>query len=211
MLEYKERVSASLAREMAAFANTAGGRILLGVRDDGTVKGINDSNELRARIQDIVRNCDPPVKILLHHIGSVTVVTVRESDAKPVQCGDGFFWRLGAVTQKLSREELRDLFQQTGAIRFDLCICPCFRYPADFDPDKFNGWLGKSTISKGGAAEDILVNIEAAERSGGKLIFRNAGVLFFRPRAPAVLQSGIHHLPAFQGDQQAAGAGSQGF
>lgn len=30
MLEYKERVSASLAREMAAFANTAGGRILLG-------------------------------------------------------------------------------------------------------------------------------------------------------------------------------------
>ncbi len=32
MLEYKERVSASLAREMAAFANTAGGRILLGVR-----------------------------------------------------------------------------------------------------------------------------------------------------------------------------------
>jgi ATP-dependent DNA helicase RecG len=179
MLEYKERVSASLAREMAAFSNTAGGRILLGVRDDGTVKGIDDSNELRARIQDIARNCDPPVKILLHRIGNVTVVTVRESDAKPVQCGDGFFWRLGAVTQKLSRSELRDLFQQTGAIRFDMCICPRFRYPVDFDPDKFSDWLGKSTISKRGATEDILVNIEAAERSGGKLIFRNAGVLFF--------------------------------
>jgi hypothetical protein len=28
-------------------------------------------------------------------------------------------------------------------------------------------------------AEDVLVNIEAAERAGGRLIFRNAGVLFF--------------------------------
>ncbi len=179
MLEYKENLSASFARELVSFANTAGGRILLGVRDDGTVKGIADTNELRARIQDIAHNCDPPVKILLQRLGEVTVVTVRESDAKPVQCSDGFFWRQGAVTQKLSREEIRSLFQQTGAIRFDLSICPGFRYPDDFDMDKFNDWLRKSTISRGGSTADVLVNIEAAEHSGGRLIFRNAGALFF--------------------------------
>jgi len=178
-LEYKEALSNSFARELVAFANTVGGRILLGVRDDGTVKGIADTNELRARIQDIAHNCDPPIKILLQRIGEVTAVTVRESDAKPVQCSDGFFWRQGAVSQKLSREEIRDLFQQVGAIRFDLSICPRFRYPDDFDPDKFSDWLRKSTISQGGSVEDILVNIEAAERSGGRLLFRNAGVLFF--------------------------------
>ena len=61
MLEYKEGLSSSFARELVAFANTAGGRILLGVRDDGTVKGIADTNEQRARIQDIARNCDPSV------------------------------------------------------------------------------------------------------------------------------------------------------
>ena len=179
MLEYKESLSASFARELVAFANTTGGKILLGVRDDGSVKGIADTNEIRARIQDIARNCDPPVKILLNRIGEVTVVTVRESDAKPVQCSDGFFWRQGAVSQKLSREEIRELFQQTGAIRFDMSVCPRFRYPADFDPGKFDAWLRKSKISQGGSVEDILVNIEAAERSGGKLLFRNAGVLFF--------------------------------
>ena len=179
MLEYKEALSTSFTRELVAFANTAGGRILLGVRDDSTVKGIADTNELRARIQDIARNCDPPIKILLQRIGEVTVVTVRESDSKPVQCSDGFFWRQGAVTQKLRREEIRDLFQQAGAIRFDLSICPRFRYPDDFDPEKFGDWLRKSTISRGGSVEDILVNVEAAERSGGKLLFRNAGALFF--------------------------------
>jgi len=179
MLEYKEGLSTSFARELVAFANTAGGRILLGVRDDGTVKGIADTNELRARIQDIARNCDPLVKVIVQRLGEVTVVTVRESDAKPVQCSDGFFWRQGAVTQKLSREEIRDFFQQAGAIRFDLTICPRFHYPDDFDPDKFNNWLRMSTISRGGSVEDVLVNIEVAERSGGKLLFRNAGILFF--------------------------------
>lgn len=92
MLEYKEGISSSFARELVALANTAGGRILLGVRDDGAVKGIADTNQLRARIQDIARNCDPPVKILLQRIGEVSVVTVHESDAKPVQCSDGYFW-----------------------------------------------------------------------------------------------------------------------
>ena len=179
MLEYKESLASSFARELVAFANTAGGKILLGVRDDGTVKGIVDTNELRARIQDIARNCDPPVKILTRRIGDVTVVTVRESDAKPVQCSEGFFLRQGAVTQKLSRAEIRDLFQQAGAIRFDQSICSRFRYPEDFHPDKFAEWLRKSKISRNASVEDILVNIEAAERSGGKLLFRNAGVLFF--------------------------------
>lgn len=179
MLEYKEGLSSSFARELVALANTAGGRILLGVRDDGTVKGITDTNELRSRIQDIARNCDPPVKVLVQRMGEVTVVTVRESDTKPVQCSDGFFWRQGAVTQKLSRDEIRDFFRSEEVIRFDLSLCSKFRYPQDFDREKYDAWLRLSGITGRPGAEDVLVNIEAAERSGGKLIFRNAGVLFF--------------------------------
>jgi ATP-dependent DNA helicase RecG len=178
-LEFKESVSASLAREMVALANTIGGRILLGVRDDGSVIGVKDSNHLRARIQDIARNCDPPVKALVEPVGDVLVVNVRESDAKPVQCSDGFFWRQGAVTQKLSRDEIRDFFRAEGAIRFDLAPCPRFRHPQDFDRHKFNAWLKLSGITGRPRTEDVLVNIEAAERAGGKLLFRNAGVLFF--------------------------------
>lgn len=178
-LEFKESLSSSFARELVAMANTIGGRILLGVRDDGTIVGVRDSNELRARIQDIARNCDPPVKIVVEPLGNVLVVHVRESDAKPVQCSDGFFWRQGAVTQKLSRDEIRDFFRAEGAIRFDLAPCPRFRYPQDFDRAKYRHWLQLSGISGRPRTEDVLVNIEAAERAGGKLLFRNAGVLFF--------------------------------
>jgi ATP-dependent DNA helicase RecG len=178
-LEFKEGLSSSFARELVALANTLGGKILLEVRDDGTVAGIRDSNELRARIQDIARNCDPPIQVIVEPVGAVVVVTVRESGAKPVQCSDGFFWRQGATTQKLSRDEVRDFFRTEGSIRFDRSLCPRFRYPQDFDREKYSAWLRLSGISGRPRTEDVLVNIEAAERSGGRLIFRNAGVLFF--------------------------------
>lgn len=178
-LEFKEGLSASFARELVALANTLGGKILLGVRDDGSVAGAKDSNALRARVQDVARNCDPPVKVIVEPVGEVLVVHVRESDAKPVQCSDGFFWRQGAVTQKLTRDELRDFFRAEGTIRFDVSLCPKFRYPQDFDRRKYEAWLRLSGITGRPRTEDVLVNIEAAERSGGKLLFRNAGVLFF--------------------------------
>ena len=179
MLEYKESLSSSLARELVAFANSTGGKILLGVRNDGRVVGVRDSNDLRAQVQDIARNCDPPVNVIVEPVGKVLAVTVRESESKPVQCREGFFWRQGASTQKLSRDEIRDFFRSEGTVRFDLTVCPKFRYPEDFDRDKFAAWMRESQITRRGRVEDVLVNIEVAERSGGKLIFRNAGVLFF--------------------------------
>ena len=179
MLEYKESLSSSLARDLTAFANSSGGKVLLGVRDDGTVIGVRDSNKLRAQIQDIARNCDPPVKILIETVGKVTAITVRESESKPVQCREGFFWRQGAVTQKLSRDEIRDFFRSEGAIRFDLTVCPKFRYPEDFDRRKFDAWIKQSGITPRRRIDDVLVNIEVAERAGRHLTFRNAGVLFF--------------------------------
>ena len=179
MLEYKEGFSSSLARDLAAFANSSGGKILLGVRDNGTAVGIRDSNKLRAQIQDMARNCDPPVKVLIEVVGKVMVITVWESESKPVQCREGFFWRQGATTQKLSRDEIRDFFRSEGAIRFDLTVCPKFRYPEDFDREKFDTWIRQSRITPRGRVDDVLVNIEVAERAGRRLILRNAGVLFF--------------------------------
>jgi ATP-dependent DNA helicase RecG len=82
MLEYKESLSSSLVRELVTFANSTGSKILLGVRNDGTVVGVRDSNQLRAQIQDVARNCDPPVKVLVEPVGKVLVVTVRENESK---------------------------------------------------------------------------------------------------------------------------------
>jgi len=94
-LEFKESLPASLARDLVAMANAKGGQILLGVRDDGSVVGVRDANALRARVQDIARNCDPPVAVKVEPVGAVLVVQVRESDAKPVQCSEGLLLAAG--------------------------------------------------------------------------------------------------------------------
>lgn len=184
-LEFKERFSPSLARTIVAFANTTGGKILLGVNDKGVLTGnLAPDNDMRARIQDIAHNCDPPVKVDVDPVGKAAVIHVYESGSKPVQCSDGFFWRQGATTRKLSRNEIKNFFREEGAIRFDRCLCPQFDYPKDFDQEKFDAWLGLSDITDQPSVEDMLINIDAAEESNGKLLFRNAGVLFFakRPR-----------------------------
>ncbi len=183
-LEYKESLSGSFPRELVALANTRGGKILLGVRDNGTIKGTGDSNSLRARLQDMARNCDPPVLIQVEPAGRVLIVHVEESDTKPVQCREGFFSRQGAVTQKLSRDEICDFFRRVGAVRFDSSIEPRFKYPDDFDTERFEAWRRLSGISSDAPIEEVLVNLEVAEHSRGGLLMRNAGVLFFarKPR-----------------------------
>ena len=178
-VEFKERVSQSLARQFTGFANAAGGTILVGVDDTGSVVGVEDSNALRARIQDLARNCDPPVPIVVEPVGRVLAIQVRESEDKPVQCADGFFVRQGAATQKLTQREVRDFFRSEGAIRFDLTSCPRFRYPDDFDRERFDAWLRLSDLTGEPPIEEVLVNLGVAERAGDTLRFRNAGVLFF--------------------------------
>ena len=66
-----------------------------------------------------------------------------------------------------------------GMNGFDLLPCPRFSYPEDFDRTKFDAWLRLSGITAGRSVEDVLVDIEVAERTGDRLLFRNAGVLFF--------------------------------
>ncbi|MBI5196565.1 MAG: ATP-binding protein, partial [Nitrospirae bacterium] len=55
-VEFKEHFTARIDEDMVAFANTKGGTILLGVRDDRTIAGEKLTNDLKARINSIARN-----------------------------------------------------------------------------------------------------------------------------------------------------------
>ena len=52
-LEFKERIS-GLDRELVAFANSGGGRILVGVCDDGAIAGHRVDNRLRSQVQGLI-------------------------------------------------------------------------------------------------------------------------------------------------------------
>ena len=93
-IEFKEGLS-NLEKEIAAFANSSGGRIFLGVTDEGKLKGINITNELKSRIQDIANNCRPKIKISIERLENVLIINVREGEDKPYECSSGFYKRIG--------------------------------------------------------------------------------------------------------------------
>jgi len=51
-LEFKKSLDKSFTEEVCAFVNSSGGKVLLGVADDGKTSGIKTDNVLLSRIQD---------------------------------------------------------------------------------------------------------------------------------------------------------------
>ena len=90
-LEFKTRVPKPerIAKEVIAFANTMGGRLLLGVDDDGTIKGVRDSDEEEYALMEALNtHCKPPIQYAVKRIPvskkrNVLFVNVYESNEKP--------------------------------------------------------------------------------------------------------------------------------
>ncbi len=179
LIEFKESMSDSLAKEMVAFANSSGGRIFLGVSDAGMIKRVNITNRLRSQVQDIARKCDPPVSITLEDLADVLIIGIREGTNKPYSCKDGFFIRTGPNSQKLRRDEIIDYFNHEGKIRFDEQFCMDFKYPDDFSEERFQRYLQQCGITSNIPIEQILTNLGVAQRQAGRLLMKNAGVMMF--------------------------------
>ena len=93
-----------IAKTLSAFANTEGGRLLIGVKDNGRVAGVR-SDEERYMIEAAARlYCVPQVECRMRTFlvdgRSVLVAVVDESDRKPVYAKDENGRRLAYVRIK---------------------------------------------------------------------------------------------------------------
>lgn len=179
-IEFKEKIS-DLDREIVAMANASGGSVFLGIADDGRIKGIEVTNQLKSQIVDIARNCDPSIKIELinHSTEKVLEIRVPEGIDKPYKCKDGFFLRTGPSSQKLKRDEIIALINHSGKIQFDQTFNINFDYEQDFSAEALSEFLKCCNITTGISLEDILINLGVAKNENNKLILTNAGILFF--------------------------------
>jgi len=130
--EFKENME-GLDKEIVAFSNAHGGRILLGVSDSGEIKEINITNRLKSQIQDIANNCQPRVDILIEEFDKILIIEVLEGEEKPYMCSRGFYLRIGPNSQKLSRDEILRFAIQEGGVRYDEQINTRFDFKEDFD------------------------------------------------------------------------------
>ncbi|ODS32139.1 MAG: ATP-dependent DNA helicase RecG [Candidatus Scalindua rubra] len=177
-IEFKENLS-GVEKEFVAFTNSSGGRVFLGVTDEGKVKGLKITNRLKSEIQNIARNCDPSIKIAIESLENILVVKIKEGEDKPYRCSSGFYKRIGSNSQKMTRSEILDFFKSEGKVRFDELINTKVNYPRDFSRKKLNEFLEFAGLSKSLSSEKVLSSLRVIESQVGKIYFNNAGILFF--------------------------------
>ena len=64
MVELKAIVVEDIKKEIIAFANCEGGKLYIGVQDDGTVSGLDNPDETSLQISNMVRDAIKPVSSL---------------------------------------------------------------------------------------------------------------------------------------------------
>ncbi len=118
----------SLAGEIVAFANSKGGKILIGVDDDGVIIGLSsdDIRRINQLIANTATNCiRPPINPETENISVgerlVMVVSIPEGISKPYADSDGVFWVKSTSDKRrvTAREEIQRIFQAVDLVHAD--------------------------------------------------------------------------------------------
>lgn len=202
-IEFKEEAvkAKDLAEEFVAFANAEGGTLLIGVSDDGNIKGVTDEH-IEEKIMNICRNnCIPNIIPIYEEIKfdqlKVAVATIPKGLNKPYYTVDHkYYIRVGTTKRIASREELMRLFEVNGSIHFD--ISPVHNTSIknlnfDIIRDyffKYNTFDLYEEDKK--SAERILINADILKELDEKVVCSVGGLLIFGKNPDNTLsQNGI--------------------
>ena len=124
----------SVPKEIVAFANTEGGELYIGIRDDGSVVGVADTDDVMARISNVAHdtilpNVMPFIQIRPVEMDGRQVVKVSVSVgterpyylAKEGLTPKGVFVRRGTACIPLSEAGIREMIMETSGKSFEEC------------------------------------------------------------------------------------------
>ena len=198
----------SLAGDMAAFSNSGGGRIFIGVTNDGQIAGL--TSEDVGRLNQLISNAasgnvrpsiNPSTENISLPEGLVIVVSIIEGISKPYMDNQGAIWvRSGADKRRVtSREEVQRMFQSSGLIHGDEIPANGLT-AADVDMDYFRDFFereyGENLDEQGTPFQQLLENMNLAKDG----MLNIAGALVFAQRPNFRLPAFIVKAVAYPGD-----------
>ena len=126
-VEFKESLDREASETIAAFANTRSGVLLIGVRDDGTVRGITLGKEsLREWANRIAQatHLHPRIDSLSYGGKIVVVIEVPESPLKPVPCRGRYFKRVAKSNRQMTDDDLTRAVLENIGMTWDQVVEP---------------------------------------------------------------------------------------
>ena len=190
-----------LTQEVCAFANAAGGHLLIGVSDKNEIVGTEIDNAKRSAMQGSIRDISPLIQIEIYPVEiddfTVWVIDVPSGDQKPYVLSGAIYVREGANSQKLTTAgEMRDFFQQSDRIYFDAISNPEFDIFSAIDEDNFNDFLVEAKLNTSISNKQILENLQLFDKNG---IIKRGGILFFAQKPEEHFFQAIVRCVLFKG------------
>jgi len=195
LLEFKRSGTSHLGRELCAFANSLGGRIFIGVADDGEICPVQKINTLKSDVQSIARNLDPALMVEIEEVAGVLVVEVPASRMKPHSSAGKFYLREGATCQQLGRNEIREFFYREGLVYFDEKENRRFTWPDDLDQAAYDKMVEVCGITPSLKPELLLNNLGLLKNN----LMTYAGSLLVGAQMNRLVPGGVVNCCLFQG------------
>lgn len=185
-LEFKRDASSldSILKAVIAFANTAGGIVLIGVEDDGTIVGLNNPGKEQEKIVNSIANrikpfLSPDFSIITVKDKQVLVIQVDYIPA-PYYLADkgeaaGVYVRLGNTNRAVSEEVVSEIKRAAHHPFFDKIPCDNTT-ESDLDMDLIHRTFAKHHIQIDTAK---LLSIGILVQKGKRVVASNAGVILF--------------------------------
>jgi ATP-dependent DNA helicase RecG len=202
--EFKVKIPSKvreLTEEICAFANAAGGVLILGVDNNNAIKGINIDNNMRSAIQNSIGEINPKLNCTLEFVVidglNLAVINVPSGKNKPYVYSGAIYIRVGPNTEKLTTaEEMRDFFQQADKIYFDESSVTHFNPATDMDEDNLSGFRSDAGFNATISNQQILNNLQVYAEDG---FIKAGGALFFGKQPEAVFPQALVRCVAFKG------------
>jgi ATP-dependent DNA helicase RecG len=211
--QFKEKFTSinSLAAEISAFLNTKGGKIIVGISDDGNITGLT-KDEIKVLNQWIANVCtnkiEPPVsRVLTENIKIkdkiLMIINVPMGVNKFYMANNYDVWvKVGSDKRRAGREELKRLLQESKNIYADEQVISGTSI-SDFDVRLFREFYSRRTdeelLEEDTNLKTILNNLKLMK--GEELSL--AGILMFGKFPADILPSFIIKAVFFQGDDPA--------
>ena len=126
-IEFKREFTDDLKYAVVAFANTDGGKIYVGINDDGSVHGVQNTDSTMLRITNMIRDVVRPDVTMFTECAveekerlSVVVVTVQRGTARPYYLSgkgvrpEGVYIRQGASSVPASETAILNMIKETA-------------------------------------------------------------------------------------------------
>lgn len=130
--EFKREFTNDINKEVIAFANTEGGKIFIGIEDDGTIIGVSEIDKVMQACVNHIHNTIRPDLISIVKCSSVMIegkpvleIEVRKGTAVPYYIAEkglrpeGVYVRIGSVSVPATETVIRNMIKNTDGTTYE--------------------------------------------------------------------------------------------